>query len=278
ALPISESSLLFRALNLAGVFTFVVEDLVAIIIRAVSLSTLDSLVLTVFDSLKAFLLLLLRLINLLAGLLEVLVDLLVGLVKLVLHLLNFFIRCSVLLDLVDLLLELFGVLLASALFGGVQATTSNLKAILGGLVEFVNLCVDLLKLFLVACFFGLIALFFELRPLLLGFFLSLLLGLFCRSLLGFASLFALLVDLLTSTLFSLYVSLGIGVDHANLLRSSVVASLQVVLVALQPVKVEVKVNRAGLQVLTRQTTTVGVRDVVLNSLDSAFAQLVVNPL
>src|SRR5699024_12499500 len=114
----------------------------------------------------------------------------------------------------------------------------------------------------VACFFGLIALFFELRPLLLGFFLSLLLGLFCRSLLGFASLFALLVDLLTSTLFSLYVSLGIGVDHANLLRSSVVASLQVVLVALQPVKVEVKVNRAGLQVHTRQTTTVGVRDVV----------------
>src|SRR5699024_1846269 len=206
-----------------------------------------SLVLTVFDSLKAFLLLLLRLINLLAGLLEVLVDLLVGLVKLVLHLLNFFIRCSVLLELVDLLLELFGVLLASALFGGVQATTSNLKAILGGLVEFVNLCVDLLKLFLVACFFGLIALFFELRPLLLG--------LFCRSLLGFASLFALLVDLLTSTLFSLYVSFGIGVDHANLLRSSVVASLQVVLVALQPVKVEVKVNRAGLQVLTRQTTT-----------------------
>src|SRR5699024_11562226 len=85
----------------------------------------------------------------------------------------------------------------------------------------------LFRSFLVACFFGLIALFFELRPLLLGFFLSLLLGLFCRSLLGFASLFALLVDLLTSTLFSLYVSFGIGVDHATLLRSSVVASLQV---------------------------------------------------
>src|SRR5699024_9783066 len=126
------------------------------------------------------------------------------------------------------------------------------------------------KLFLVVGLFGLLALFFELRPLLLGFFLSLLLALLCRSLLSLALFLALLVDLLTSTLFSLYVSLGIGVDHANLLRSSVVASLQVVLVALQPVKVEVKVNRAGLQVLTRQTTTVGVRDVVLNSLDSAF--------
>src|SRR5699024_714934 len=226
---LAESRLFFRALNLARVFAFVVEDLVAVVVRVVSLSTLDPLILLLFNPLEALLLLLLLLVNNLASILEVLVDLLVGLVKLVLHLLNFFIRCSVLLELVDLLLELFGVLLASALFGGVQAATSNLKAILGGLVEFVNLCVDLLKLFLVACFFGLIALFFERRPLLLCFFLSLLLGLFCRSLLGFASLFALLVDLLTSTLFSLYVGFGIGVDHANLLRSSVVASLQVVL-------------------------------------------------
>src|SRR5699024_635938 len=104
---------------LARISALIVKDLLAIIIRAVWLSTLDPLDRAGFNSLKTFLLLLLRLINLLAGLLEVLVNLLVYRVELILHLLDFFIRCSVFLELVELLLKSFGGLLASALFGSV---------------------------------------------------------------------------------------------------------------------------------------------------------------